>query len=142
MAYDPDWPPHEAELTSAAFRVQFTGLHALLPASAAVLQVLTGPPGTPASATAVLTGGALHFTFTLPEGAPGAPGPPGEVTQAQLSNDLVNTQNAAVLTVLPLTSNNTNAVGTEPGSISDPPTQAEVTALRDKLNDLILALRR
>src|SRR5688572_2311365 len=63
-------------------------------------------------------------------------------TQAQLSNDLVNTQNATVLTVLPQTSANSNGVGLLGISISDPPTQSEVQNIVSRLDDLINALRR
>ena len=42
-------------------------------------------------------------------GADDIQGPPGEVTQAQLSNDLVNNANATFNTIMPLTSNNSNA---------------------------------
>lgn len=63
-------------------------------------------------------------------------------TQAQLSNDLVNTENAAVLTTLPQTSANSNGVSLLNMSVSDPPTQAEMQAIADKVDALINALRR
>jgi hypothetical protein len=40
------------------------------------------------------------------------------------------------------TSANSNAVATLGMTVSDPPTQGEVQALADKLDELILALRR
>jgi hypothetical protein len=40
------------------------------------------------------------------------------------------------------TSANSNGVGTLGMSVSDPPTQAEVQAIADKLDELINALRR
>ena len=60
------------------------------------------------------------------------------MAQAQLSNDLVNTQNAAVNTVLPLTSANSNGVSLLGVSSGD----FTVQTLIDKLNELINALRR
>ena len=60
------------------------------------------------------------------------------MAQAQLSNDLVNTQNAAVNTVLPLTSANSNGVSLPGVSSGD----FTVQTLIDKLNELINALRR
>jgi len=139
MPYDPAKPAAGSPNSSAEMRAQLQGLHALIPSSASVGSIATGPPGSLATATVTLSSGSLQFDFTIPEGQPGAP---GEVTQAQLSNDLVNCQNAAVNTTLPLTSANSNGVATLSGTISDPPTQAEVTAQQDKINELILALRR
>lgn len=63
-------------------------------------------------------------------------------TQAQLSNDLVNTQNAAVLTALPQTSSNSNGVGLLNMSISDLPTQSEVQTIASKMDEIISPLRR
>ena len=40
------------------------------------------------------------------------------------------------------TSNNSNGVGLLGMTVSDPPTQSEVQAIADKLDELILALRR
>ncbi len=79
-----------------------------------------------------LAGGTLHFAFDVPQGQP------GEVSQSQLSNDLVNCQNAAVNTALPLTSSNTNGVSLL-GVSSGDFTMQEVI---DKLNELLNALRR
>ena len=87
-----------------------------------------------ASASVTLNSGVLHFDFPA--------GQNGEVTHAQLSNDLVNCQNAAVNTALPLTSNNSNGVGLRGMTISDPPTQGEVQNICNRLDELINALRR
>ena len=65
-----------------------------------------------------------------PQGPQGDVGPPGEVTMAQL--------NAAITG----TSNNSNAVATMGLVVSDPPTQAEMQALVNKVDELITALRR
>ena len=64
------------------------------------------------------------------------------VTQAQHANDLVNCQNAAVNTALPLTSANSNAVSQLNMNISDPPSQSEVQNICNRLDELINALRR
>ena len=74
----------------------------------------------------------------VPAGPPGPQGPPGEVTQAQLSNDLSNTQNATMLATLPLTSANTNAVPLLSISSGD----FAIQTLIDKVNELINGLRR
>ena len=60
------------------------------------------------------------------------------VTQAQHANDLVNTENAAVLTVLPLTSNNTNGVSTLSITSGDFATQTII----EKINEMLTAARR
>ena len=94
------------------------------------------PPGSSATADVTFSSGILTFTFGIPAGAP------GEVTQAQLSNDLSNTANQAMLNTLPQTSANSNAVALLSGTISNPPTQAEVQENRDKINELVNLLRR
>ncbi len=138
MSFDPS-RPHDASLVDAAeLRSQFTGLKALIDAvpmvTGAAVDSVTIGSGT--SVNVSLVTGVLHFDFIL------QPGPPGEVTQAQLSNDLSNTANQAMLNTLPQTSANTNNVALLSGTISDPPTQAEVQAQQDKINELINALRR
>jgi hypothetical protein len=102
-------------------------------ASAVVDSVSTLPPGSGASAGVSFDGTNLHFTFAIPQGndgAPGTQGPPGEVTQAALD--------AAQLNTLGQSSNNSNAVGTLDTPYGDP----ESEELRNKYNELILALRR
>ena len=136
MAFDPALPKEGTECDAAEMRAQLTGLKSLMDAGAvtAAQTQNTGTlsPGTPATADVALNAGTLTFTFGIPAGAP------GEVTQAQLSNDLVNSQNAAVLTTLPLTSANSNGVGTLSVSSGD----FAVQTLIDKVNELINALRR
>jgi hypothetical protein len=63
-------------------------------------------------------------------GAQGEQGPPGEVTVEELNNEIQQT------------SANSNGVSTLGMVVSDPPTQAEVQAIGDKVNELISALRR
>jgi hypothetical protein len=92
-----------------------------------------------------VVGNTLHLTFGIPrgydgaqgangaDGAPGAQGPqglPGEVSQTDLNNGLLNTLNQ--------TSNNTNALATLDNPFADP----DVEILRQKVNELINALRR
>ena len=109
MSYDPTKPVEGTLCDAAEMRSQLEGLHDEIAA------VPAGPPG--------------------PQGPPG---PPGEVTQAQLSNDLSNTQNATMLATLPLTSANTNAVPLLSISSGD----FAIQTLIDKVNELILAARR
>lgn len=66
----------------------------------------------------------VHFTFGIPQGVP------GEVSAADLSAAIDGT------------SSNTNGVATLGMAVSDPPTQAEVQTIADKLDELINALRR
>ncbi len=62
------------------------------------------------------------------QGEQGLPGVPGEVSFAQFTT--------------PMDGTSSNAVTTLSMAVSDPPTQAEVRALANKLDELILALRR
>ncbi|MBI5822086.1 MAG: hypothetical protein HZA88_24195 [Verrucomicrobia bacterium] len=64
------------------------------------------------------------------DGAPGPAGPPGEVTAQQLA-DAING-----------TSSNSNGIATLSLIVSDPPTQSEVQAVANKIDELIGALRR
>ena len=159
MPFDPTYPPTNALIESAPLRGQFNGLKDLIDAlptgagitGAVVESVSTLPPGNPATATVSLVGGELRFTFALPEGAGGLPGSPGsngsdgqqgpqgpqgpqgvpgEVTQTDLNNAMINT--------LSQTSANSNTIDVLPNSFSDP----DAEALRLRMNELILALRR
>ena len=150
MPFDPNLPQENTPLDAAQMRVQLTGLKDLidaLPTGAAITgavveSVSTLPPGNPATATVSLVGGELRFSFALPEGATGPigstgndgqqgpQGPPGEVTQTDLNNGLLNT--------LSQSSANSNAIDVLANSFSDP----DAEALRLRMNELILALRR
>ncbi|MCX6853863.1 MAG: hypothetical protein NTV80_03045 [Verrucomicrobia bacterium] len=68
------------------------------------------------------------------QGPPGAQGPPGEISQAQLDSAILNSLNG--------TSNNTNGVSTLDTAFADPPTLADLEALRQKMNEMILNGRR
>ena len=136
MTYDPTLPVEGTECDAAQMRSQFTGLKALIDALAAA--GVTGATvdsvtiGSGTSVNVSLVTGVLHFDFIL------QPGPPGEVTQAQLSNDLSNTANQAMLITLPQTSANTNAVNLLTITSGDFVEQT----LIDKMNELISTLRR
>lgn len=153
MPFDPNLPQENTPLDAAQMRGQFAGLKEVIDAlptgagitGAVVESVTTLPPGNPAIATVALVAGELRFTFALPEGAAGpagqqgndgqpgptgAQGPPGEVSQTDLNNGLLNT--------LSQTSNVTNSVAELQNSFSDP----DAEALRQKMNELINALRR
>ncbi len=164
MPYDPAFPPTNALLVSAQFREQFNGLHSLIQSIPIGAQGPQGPQG-PAGADGAQgppgpngPGGSQGETGpaglqgpvgpqgpdgpqgpagatggdgpTGPQGPQGPAGAPGEVTTGQL--------NTAIAT----TSANTNAVGTLSLTVSDPPTQGEMQLLANKLDELILALRR
>lgn len=80
--FDPTYPPPNAEIESAPLRDQFNGLKDLIDAApgvtgAQVDGVTTTDPAAPALVSAALSGGVLHFTFTLPRGQDGAPGQQG-----------------------------------------------------------------
>jgi hypothetical protein len=140
MPFDPTKPAGGSPNSSAEMRAQLTGLKSLIDAATVTLAQVgstsTLTPGQPATADVILSNGTLIFTFGIPTGQP------GEVTQAQLSNDLVNMSNYTMNQVLPLTSANSNAVQTLDTSFGDPPITADLETLRAKLNELILGLRR
>lgn len=105
-------------------------------AQAVVDAVTTLPPGGDATVAVSYDGTNVHFSFGIPrggvgeQGGQGVQGPPGEVT------------NAALAAAISGTSSNTNAVATLGLLVSDPPTQAEMQSLANKVDELILALRR
>jgi len=68
MPFDPTWPPPHADLTSADFRNQFTGLKSLIDgAYSAINDIPAGPEGPPGPAGP-----------PGPQGDPGPQGPPGD----------------------------------------------------------------
>ncbi len=99
-------------------------------ADAVVDAVNTLPPGEPATVESSFDGATVHLVFNLPSPEPGPEGPMGEVSQQQL-DDAISGSSA-----------NSNGVSTLGLAVSDPPTQTEVQAIADKLDELILALRR
>ena len=147
-AFDPALPEDGALILAQVLRGQFNGLKAMIDAIASISGAQvdatnTLPPGSLATATAVVVSGILRLTFGIPQGVQGEQGiqgpegqtgPPGEVTYAAL--------NSAIETALQLTSNNSNGVG-HLGMIADGSYQQwQMQALIDKLDELINALRR
>jgi hypothetical protein len=107
--------------------------------------VTTLPPGEAATVTANLQGDNMHLLFGLPRGADGSngtngsdgtsgsngsDGAPDEVSAAQLAAEIAGT------------SANTNSIALLNFTVSDPPTQADLQAVANKLDELINALRR
>jgi hypothetical protein len=104
-------------------------------ANAVVDSVTTLAPGQAATVQTGFDGSNVRFSFGIPRGADGnngsngsdgAQGVPGEVTLAQLNSAVIGT------------SGNTNAVTTLDSAFAD----ADMEALRQKLNELILNGRR
>lgn len=159
MPFDPAKPVEGTLCDAAEMRSQLNALHD------EILAIPQGPPGPPgpegpafgsamvdstgtlpagsaAAASAFLLGNVLHFSFSIPQGPDGAAGPPGEVTNSQLATEIATAQTTVTNAILPQTSANSNAVTALNLTVSNPPTQAEVQALADKLDELIAALRR
>ncbi len=79
--FDPAYPPANAEVESAPLRSQFNSLKDLIDAivsvtGAQVQSTTTLNPGLSATASVVLDGSVLRFTFGIPRGATGVQGPP------------------------------------------------------------------
>ncbi len=102
-------------------------------AQAVVDGVNTLDPWESAAVDVSFDGSNVHFTFGIPrgsDGANGSDGAPGEVSLQQLSDAIATT------------SANSNGVSTLDLFPSDPPTQAEMQDVVNKINELIVALRR
>ena len=140
MPYDPAKPVEGTLCDAAEMRSQLQGLQDEIAAAgvtgAQIDNTNTAAPGNPATAFVTLTSGVLHFDFSIPAGQN------GEVTQSQLSNDLVNCQNAAVKTVLLLTPANGNSAGTLSIAANTSYGPAEMQAVISKVVERINALRR
>ncbi|MDZ4402146.1 hypothetical protein [Prosthecobacter sp.] len=156
MPFDPTLPANNSALVSAEMRAQLNGLKDLIDAlqtiNAAIVDgTNTLPTGSPAQVTLEVTDGTLHFTFAIPtgpqgetgssgsdggqgqqgiQGEPGLPGAPGEVSLQQLTE------------AISTTSSNSNNVATLGMTVSDPSTQAEVQQIANKIDELIVMLRR
>ncbi|MFM2168540.1 MAG: hypothetical protein RIS79_2911 [Verrucomicrobiota bacterium] len=138
MPFDPNIPAANAELTSAMFRGQFTGLKDLIDNMSGITSVVvdavnTLPPGSNAAVNVNFDGTNVHFIFDIPHGnngPTGATGQPGEVSLTDLNN--------AQLSTLGQCSNNSNNVATLDTPMGDP----ESEVLRQKVDELINALRR
>ena len=128
MPFDPNLPQASTEIDAVQMRAQLNGLKALIDAIPAGPEGPAGPQGEPGPAGPQGSDGLSGPAG--PEGPPGPQGPQGEVSLTQL-NDAIQT-----------TSANSNGVAELVLTVGDPPTQAEVQAIADKLDELILALRR
>jgi hypothetical protein len=140
MPFDPNIPADGAFATGAALRNQFNALKALIDAipagppgpagpqgpafsSVQIGSVTTGAPGTPAAAAVNTFGNNVELSFTIPAGETGAA---GEVTNASLAGEIAGT------------ARNPNTVAPLSLGTTDP----QITAIVDKLNELIAALAR
>ncbi|MDZ4404885.1 collagen-like protein [Prosthecobacter sp.] len=162
MPYDPTLPQAGTEIDAVQMRAQLNGLKELIDAIQSINAAIvdgtnTLPTGTPAQVVLEVTDGTLHFIFGIPtgpqgetgsngapgsngsdgapgqqgpQGEPGLPGAPGEVSLQQLTDAIATT------------SSNSNAVATLGMTVSDPPTQAEVQQIANKIDELIVMLRR
>jgi hypothetical protein len=93
--------------------------------------------GEPASVWISFDGVNVHLVFNIPrgpQGEQGIQGPPGEVTNAAMAS--------AISSAITGTSNNTNGVALLNLTVSDPPAQAEMQAIANKIDELINALRQ
>lgn len=160
MPYDPNLPQNGLPLDADVIRVQLQGLAQMIEtipvgpqgpageagsigpegaqgepgppgpegppfAQAVVDGVSTLPPGDSATVSVNYDGSLVHFAFGIPQGEAGAA---GEVSFSQMYAE---------------TSANTNSVATlDTPFTNDPASAADLEVLREKVNELILALRR
>lgn len=108
--------------------------------------VTTVSPGSNATVTTSFDGSNVRFTFGIPRGADGASGAdgtngtdgadgaPGEVTNAALAAAIATALGSAAAN----SSANTNGVATLDVPFADP----DMEALRQKVNEMLLAMRR
>ncbi len=147
MPFDPTKPVNGSPNSSAEMRAQLTALKAdidAIPAgpsgpagpvgpvgpafsSIQIGSVTTGTPGSPAGAQVNVFGNNVELSFTIPAGDTGAP---GEVSNATLAGEIAGT------------ARNPNTVSMLGITVSNPPTQAELQAVVDKVNELIGSLAR
>ena len=144
MPFDPTKPAAGSPNSSEEMRDQLNGLKALIDAVPAgpagpagpqgpafsniqIGSVTTGTPGSPAGAQVSVFGSNVELSFTIPAGDTGAP---GEVSNATLASEIAGT------------ARNPNSVAPIPFTVSNPPTQAELQAVVDKVNELIGNLQR
>ena len=154
MPFDPALPADNTPVSAPAMRAQFNALNDAIAAVPAGPQGPAGPPIPGLNFLGDWTGGTTYLpgdvifhdgqafvcittsTATTPEGDLARwrtltiAGPPGEVSNAQLANEIAGTaRNPSGVSALGL-------------AVSDPPTQAEVQALAGKVDELLTALRR
>ncbi len=146
MPFDPTIPADGAFATGAALRGQFNALKALIDAipagppgpagpqgpvfaSVQIGSVTTGAPGSAASASVNTFGNNVEISFTIPEGQPGS-----GVTIIDVNNAIANE--------IASTARNPSTVSDLSLLPSPTPTQSDLLAVIDKLNELLAALRR
>ena len=103
-------------------------------ASLIIDSVTTLPAGSAAFVNQSFDGISVHLSFGIPVGNDGAQGVPGEVSAADLT--------AAIDATVAGSSANTNSVPTLNMVVNDPPSAAEVQAVANKIDELIIAMRR
>jgi hypothetical protein len=157
MSFDPTKPVEGTEIDAAELRNQFNGLKALVDAVPAGPPGPQGPQGAQGSegpqgpegrhvvnvyddgygrAIVQMSDGSTYGPYSIasgpvgPQGVQGPPGPAGEVTFSDLSAAIAGT------------SNNSNSISILDMTVSDPPTQMEVQNIANRVDQLILALRR
>ena len=145
--FDPNLPANNTPNSSAQMRGQLTSLKTLIDAltsinAAQIDSVTTGNPGDPASVSVNVIGSTLGFSFSLPRGQEGVAGQAGSNGSDGGQGPMGEVSNAALAGAINGTSSNSNAVTTMGLVVSDPPTQAEMQSLANKMDELILALRR
>ena len=150
MPFDPTKPAFGSPDSSAEMRAQLNALNDKIdatPAGPAGAQGPPGPPfastivepvatlnpGEPATVSTLLDGNNVRFTFGIPRGNDGNQGPQGPSGEVS---------NAALAAAIAGTSANTNGVALLGMTVSDPPTQAQMQAIANKLDELIAAQRR
>ena len=148
MSFDPTKPETGSPLASQQMRDQLNGLKSLIDAipagpagpagpqgpafsSIQIGSVTTGTPGSPAGASVNVFGNNVELSFTIPAGETGAS---GGVSSTDVTNAIANEITG--------TARNPNSVAPIPFTVSNPPTQAEVQALQDKINEMLSALQR
>jgi hypothetical protein len=142
MSYDPLYPADGILIRAVEMRTQFQGLKALIDAvpagppgpagpegpafsSVQIGSVTTGAPGTPAAASVNTFGNNVELSFTIPA---------GETGSGVSFDDMTN----AIAFAISGTARNPNTVAPLSLGTTDP----QITAIVDKLNELIAALTR
>jgi hypothetical protein len=123
-------------------------------ASAVVDNTTTLPPGDGAQVSSYFDGTTVHLSFGIPRGydgmpgpqgeqglpgTPGAPGEPGPQGPQGPQGEPGQVSYADLNTAIATTARNLNTVSPLNIMISNPPTQAEVQMMLDKINEIIAA---
>ncbi len=149
MPFDPNIPAQGAPNSSAQMRAQFHGLKDLIDAIPAGPPGPIGPQG-PIGETGPSGGNGPQGEQGPPgpqgndgqQGPQGPQGPPGDVNTGQMEAAIDAAAVAILAQAAANSSANTNGVSTLSMIVSDPPTQAEMQAIANKLDELIAFQRR